>query len=117
MDIKELLGFPMDQLEGRVIMGDAKATAYMWISRYTDNLNEMIRKSRDSEEYHQEEISIDDLLYHADSHQGQGWGDYIIRGAVFEGMGVDPVFWDKYAILKGIPRDEVKAESFFSCSC
>ena len=119
MDIRELLGFPIEELEGRVLMGDKKAEAYMWITRYVDNLNSMIDESNADEyaEYTHDRVTFDELIEHANSHQGEGWGDYIVRGGVFEGVGIDPVFWDKYAILRDIPRDEVNANSFFSCSC
>lgn len=35
----------------------------------------------------------------------------------FEGEDVDPTFWEKYAIVRGKPLDEVEQNSFFTCSC
>lgn len=119
MNIEERLGFPLNELEVRIIMGDPRALAYAWISRYADNLTAQIEESnRDgNESYHLDGVSVDELLFCADSHQGDGWGDYIVRGGVFEGECIDPTFWDKYAILCNKSPDEIKANSFFSCSC
>ena len=119
MNVEDRLGFPLDQLEGRLILGDPKAHAYMWISRYADNLTARIEESNRGgyEDYHLDGVSVHDLLSCADSHQSGGWGDYITRGGVFEGEAIDDTFWDKYAILCDKPRDEITDNSFFSCSC
>lgn len=92
-----------------------QAVAYEWILRYLDNLNDMIGGG---DGYGRSDpITLDELLETAESHLGGGWGDYIVRGGVFEGHSLDMTFWDKYEILfdKEVPSSE--RSSFFSCSC
>lgn len=111
--------YPPDQHQARLVMGDPIAEAYEWIRGYAANLTDQVHNSYDHEEQGHADITVGELLSVADSHQStSGWGDYIIRGGAFEGEGVEPMFWDKYAILREIPRDQVKYDGgFFSCSC
>lgn len=107
--------------EALLVMGDEKAVAWAWIQAYALNLKQQIDEYADSDEdggYVQNRIeSAEDLMEIADSHQNGGWGDYVCAGGLFEGAHVDPLFWDKYAIVRGIPREEVSSNNFFSCSC
>jgi hypothetical protein len=111
------LPYPEDEHEARVICGDPQALAYEWIKAYAKNLSDQCA----DEEYSSSEVTVDELLDTADSHQPESnsrWGgDYITRGGAFEGQGVEPMFWEKYAVLKGKSLDEVEESHFFSCSC
>lgn len=106
--------------EALLIMGDEKAVAWAWIQGYTKNLLQEIQEYLGDTDYEYQSNVIQDeydLMELADGHQNGNWGDYMIVGGLFEGNGVDPLFWDKYAIVRGIPREEVSANNFFSCSC
>lgn len=73
--------------------------ALKWLENYADEVN----------------VALDTLLETADSHQGTGWGDYIIQGGRFEGYSAPEEFWDNYAIVRG--NTDPKRTNFFSCSC
>lgn len=108
--------------EALLIMGDEKAVAWAWIKAYALNLKQEIDEFLDNSDYEETCISnrIDDehdLMSLADSHQKGNWGEYLIVGGLFEGEHVDPTFWDKYAIVRDIPRDQVEEAGLFSCSC
>ena len=107
--------------EALLIMGDEKAVAWAWIQAYALNLKQQIDEYVDSDEdggYVSNRIeSAEDLMNIANSHQRGGWGDYVCAGGLFEGERVDPTFWDKYAIVRDIPRDQVEASGLFTCSC
>ena len=102
--------------KAKLMCGDPQAQAYQWILNYLENLNSMISEYG-YDEYRHSEITLEELLYTAQSHIGDPWGDYISRGGVFEGHGTDPVFWDKLSILREEGIDHDKRGSFFSCSC
>ncbi len=107
--------------EALLLMGDEKAVAWAWIKAYALNLIQQIDEylGNDSDEYNQQNVIEDeyDLMTLADSHQDGKWGDYMVVGGLFEGESIDPLFWDKYAIVRDVPREEVAADNFFSCSC
>lgn len=109
--------FPIEELEGRILLGDRKAEAWKWIDSYTENLNSMI----DSDgEYGGSPISVDELIDTAKTHlkgNGSRWGEYITRGGVFEGFSLDMTFWDKLSILLDEEITDDERVSFFSCSC
>lgn len=109
--------YPMEEHEARVICGDPQALAYAWILAYAENLNDQCQSGYDGESYGN--VSVNDLLEVADSHQGESkWGgDYLSRGGAFEGEQVDPTFWKHYAVFRCKPIEEVEEASFFSCSC
>lgn len=108
--------------EALLIMGDEKAVAWAWIQAYALNLKQEIDEYVDDEDNECYSVSnriesAEDLMRIADSHQKGGWGDYVCAGGLFEGERVDPTFWDKYAIVRDIPRDQVEASGLFTCSC
>ncbi len=111
--------YPPEEHDARLKDGCPIAQAYEWIAAYALNL------TQDVQECHREyygfeggrEVTVKDLMDAADSHQGDGWGNYIVRGGTFEGEYVDPTFWTKYAILREQELDDAKQDSFFSCSC
>lgn len=106
------LPYPVEEHGPRLMCGDPIAQAYEWIAAYARNLADQCNAD---DSYGT--VTVDDLMEAADSHQGEGWGDYINRGGAFEGESVDPTFWEKYAIVRGKPLDEVEQNSFFTCSC
>ena len=99
----------------RVMVGDPVANAWLWLEAYLENINSMI----DSDEG--EHVTMDELINTALSHvdETNGWGgDYISRGGAFEGMSVEPMFWEKLAVLKEKPSiAQVQHGHFFSCAC
>lgn len=108
--------------EALLLMGDEQAVAWAWIKAYALNLKQQIDEylGNDDRDYESQQNVIEDeydLMELADSHQNGNWGDYMVVGGLFEGSGVDPLFWDKYAIIRDIPREEIEASSLFSCSC
>ena len=106
--------YPNDQHSVRVMCGDPIAIAYEWISAYVENLNSRIKEDDGSP------ITMDELIEIAMSNLGSNtyWGgNYLIRGGAFEGVGVDPMFWEKLSILKQIHIPQKDRNSFFSCSC
>ena len=115
--MSSLVDYPMDQHKARLLAGDKKALAYEWMVNYCLNLEDQANGGYNEEDYGTFSISVDELVAIADSHQKDGWGDYISHGGAFEGFSLDPMFWDKYADLKGIDRGSVEEASFFSCSC
>ena len=98
-----------------VIVGDPQALAFEWIRAYTENLNQYVRTD-DDEEYNHPLVTVSELIDVGLSAAKGGW-DYISRGGAFEGISVEPMFWDKLAILKEIEIEEDNRNSFFSCSC
>ncbi|MNO13123.1 hypothetical protein D3C76_27490 [compost metagenome] len=116
------LPYDIEEHKGRLMCGDPVAIAYEWIRAYAENLTDQVNSYNDDNEYGSEGVTVDELMEVADSHQpdengNNGWGDYISRGGTFEGEGVDPTFWEKYAIVRGKHIDDVDQSSFFSCSC
>lgn len=106
----------------RVVVGDPEACAYEWICGYADILSAQVADSYHEDGYGTDEpVTVAELLRCADIQQpdanGKSDWDYISRGGAFEGESVEPMFWEKYAILRGLERDKVNDSGFFSCSC
>lgn len=67
---------------------------------------------------HLVDADYDEMIGVAESHCGNGWGDYLIDGGKWEGQSTPKEFWKWFEILKkkkpdtkfGLPR-------IFSCSC
>ena len=100
-------------LQVRASLGDPVAEAWLWIKAYADSL---------SGEYDDFEYTVypDELIDTAMSHvesESQWGGDYLVKGGLLEGKDVDPLFWDKLAILKEIEIPQSNRSSFFDCSC
>lgn len=101
----------------RRMVGDPLMLAYAWIEAYVENLNSMVQG--DPHNY-QGPITIDELIDTAYSHieSNTSWGGgYLSRGGTFEGIDVDPIFWEKLAVLKQIEIPQERRNNFFSCSC
>lgn len=103
--------YPQEEHTARVMVGDKPALAWEWIKAYAANLTDQCNgEGRD-------EVTPEELIETANSHQDGSWGDYITRGGAFEGESVESTFWDKYAEFTGRDRDSIEENSFFSCSC
>lgn len=112
--------YPPEEHDARLKEGCVIAQAYEWIAAYALNLTQDVQDYHDCDDdssWSGRAITVEDLMDAADSHQGEGWGDYIVRGGTFEGEYVDPTFWTKYAILREKELADVQQDSFFSCSC
>lgn len=72
----------------------------------------------------QMDADFDEMMYVAGTHYrsatGQGgYGDYLIDGGKWESECTPEVFWDHYAVFKGVEplSEHVWKPNFFSCSC
>lgn len=94
--------YPETEHQTRLMVGDPVAEAYEWIKRYAESLPD---------------VSFEELVKTAESNLKDDYTSDINRGSELEGVSVDPLFWNKLAILmrKNIPQE--KRNNFFSCSC
>jgi hypothetical protein len=114
----EILKMSREELTTRAICGDPKAEAWLWIQAYADSLGE-------EDSYYgngvvnrvtaQELVEV--ALINVNGTSSWGGKEYLIKGGLLEGIGLDPLFWDKFSTLRGeeVPVD--MRENFFSCSC
>lgn len=114
IDSAKHLPYPEIEHTARVMVGDPVALAFEWIKAYGDQLS--------GEDYNDvfHHISVDELVDTALSNLegSSNWAvTYINKGPVLDGEIVDPVFWEKLAILKGIEIPNEKRNNFFTCSC
>ena len=102
-----------------LMMGDSKALAYQWITEYAKNISPGEPEDDDPDYYRDvRPVTAEEMIDAAASQQGEQWGgDYICRGGEYEGFRVDGTFWDKFAIVMGIERNDVEESNFFTCSC
>ena len=108
--------FP-EEFDARLMCNDPVALAWMWILGYIENLNDMIQTDADDGDgWDHEPISVDEFINAAMANIEGGW-ECIGRGGTFEGVSVDPTFWDKLALIKEIDIPEDNRNSFFTCSC
>lgn len=65
------------------------------------------------------EVTAEELIETAlgNMESSNGWGDYIVKGGLLEGVQVSDQFWTDLAIYKQIDIPEEKRGNFFSCSC
>lgn len=113
IDSAKHLPYPEIEHTARIMVCDPVALAFEWIKAYGDQLS----GEYDEVFYH---ITADELIDTAMSNinlRAGSWEDYIVKGGLLEGTTVDPVFWEKLAILKGIEIPAEKRNSFFACSC
>ena len=102
--------------QGRLVLGDPQAEAYAWIEAYAAQITERAREDKDSYSSHDANYSAEDLIQIAESNRHGGFGKYICHGGVFEGEGVDPLFWDKLSIVLDEEVPDKDRNGFFSCS-
>lgn len=112
-----------DEMRALAMINHPKAVAQMWIEAYADGLSgyeygepEDEYEDEDSSYYYVSATELIDTALHNLNNSG-GWNDYISKGGMLEGVGVDSTFWDKLAILCDVEIPSNKRESFFSCSC
>jgi hypothetical protein len=102
----------------KLLLGEDKAIALQWIRDYADSLCEERDPSDPEGEWSGGTVTADELI---DTAMGNlkdgGWGEYICKGGLLEGVAVSPEFWNKVAIYKGIEIPQDKRDNFFSCSC
>lgn len=101
--------------QARLILGDPQAEAYEWIQAYVKNLN----SHGDDDEYSRS-LTFEELVETAlenVSRDDRDWPSYIVKGGLLEGKSVDPMFWDKLAIMTESDIPNNRRENFFSCSC
>jgi hypothetical protein len=109
------LDYPEDQHQARLVCGDPKACAWEWIRSYAENLS----SSDDPDDYRHEygnNVTADELIETGLEALGQNYA-YLSKGPLFDGVSLDPTFWDKLAILKDLDIPHEKRNNFFSCSC
>ena len=106
-----------DEHQGRLVLGDPQAEAYAWIEAYAAQITKRAQEDEDGYSSHDANYSAEDLITIAKSNMNGGWGDYICHGGVFEGEGVDPLFWDKLSIVLDEEVPDKDRNGFFSCSC
>lgn len=100
--------------QARLILGDPQAEAYEWIQAYVKNLN-----SHADDEYNYP-LTFEELVQTAlenVSRDGRDWLTYLVKGELLKGKSVDPMFWDKLAIMTESDVPNNRRENFFSCSC
>lgn len=110
-----------EEMQALAMIHHPKAVAQMWIEAYADGLSgyEYGEPEDEGEDSNYYSISYEELIetaLHNLNNSGR-WNDYISKGGMLEGMGVDSTFWDKLAILCDVAIPGNKRESFFTCSC
>lgn len=114
IDSAKHLPYPEIEHTARVMVGDPVALAFEWIKAYGDQLTGV---DYDDIFYH---ITVDELIDAAmvTINSTSDWPEeYIFRHTLLDNEEVDPVFWDKLAILKGIEIPSEKRNNFFPCFC
>lgn len=117
--MSQYMPYPPEQHKAHLICGDPRAEAYEWISRYAENLSGSADPD-DEDYYGSQTVTAEELIETALSNieeEADGWGDYITKGPLLEGVSVDPTFWEKLMILRDIEIPDEKQNDFFSCSC
>lgn len=61
-------------------------------------------------------VSYDDLMENAAMHVQNDW-HYWNEGPLFDGVDLDPLFWEHYQDVTNTIVPEDKQFSFFSCAC
>jgi hypothetical protein len=79
---------------------DPKGDSEAWLRHFADEVGA---------DYHE-------MMQVAESHCGDGWGDYLIEGGRWEGQSTPDEFWTHFAAVTGkTPKGGVRG--IFSCSC
>lgn len=115
------------ELEALALVDHPKALAMLWIRAYANNLSGYEYGNYDDDEDEEDQdlgsyysISAEELIETALGNLNKSeneWNDYISKGGMLEGVGVDPTFWNKLSILcdREVPSND--RNNFFSCSC
>lgn len=86
-----------------------KASAYVWISNYADELSDG-RNQITAEEL------IETALTRIDATSSWG-GAYLVKGGLLESVSTSAEFWDQLAIYLDRHIPDSDRNNFFSCSC
>lgn len=113
MPLSDHVDYAPEEHDSRLLCGDPQACAFAWIEGYAKNLS----SDRDEDDDYYGRVTADELIETGLTWIGTDWGDHISKGGLLEGRSVDPVFWDKLAVLKGIEIPQENRNSFFCCSC
>lgn len=106
-----------DQLHKmNVLIGEEKACALQRIRDYAASLSDP--EYGDDEDDEVFTITAEELINTAMHNiTTSGWGDFISKGGLLEGISTSAQFWEDLAIYKGIDIPHNKRQNFFSCSC
>lgn len=99
-----------------LLYGDPKAEAWAWMHGYAAMLS---NSDPDDEDYYVS-VSVDELIDTAMANldEDDEWPNhYISKGGLLESKSVEPMFYEKLALLKDITIPKEKQKNFFSCSC
>lgn len=104
---------PVPDLPASVDTGDPKAVSMAWIANYALSLS--------GEDFDDEwrTVTANELIEHAKTwvNPASKWGgDYLVKGGLLEGVGLDRAFWDHFEVVTGLKAPDDRP-SFFSCSC
>ena len=84
---------------------DGTKAAEDWIREYAHSIGL---------EYHELMYAAEDYV---ESRKDDGWGEYLNRGELLDGVSTSPEFWVKYEKVKGEKVEEDHKQNFFTCSC
>lgn len=114
--LKNALATPGDDIVPELVAETPEGLAYKWIAEYAESLS-----GGYDEDYGDQTITADELISYgeafSDSQKKGGWGDYLVKGGLLEGVSVSDEFWDNLAVLKGTTIVDEHRGNFFSCSC
>ena len=115
-------GYELSLHKAQLLVGEPKALAYEWIVQYAKSLSRFntsgVEIDEEDDYGYYGSVTANELIDTAMQNiQNEGRGESIAKGGLFEGIGVDPVFWDKLAIFTGTEIPHNKRENFFSCYC
>lgn len=93
--------------------------AEAWIRNYVEELNKAEYHYYYKKEYGVGPLTYEELMEHADNHADDrtGWGSYLVKAGMLEGVSTPEEFWDNYEIVRGKKVPENNRGNFFSCSC
>lgn len=64
------------------------------------------------------DADYDEMMSTAESHCGEGFGDYLCEGGKWEGQGTPGEFWEHFTKVTGKnPNTKYGLPGIFSCSC
>lgn len=102
-----------------VFIGEERACALQRIRDYAASLSREVYSDADYGYYGDGTITAEDLIETAMANLSneRGWGEYLSKGGLLDGISTSPQFWEDLAIYKGIQIPSDKRSNFFSCAC
>lgn len=96
---------------------DVADVSRLWIENYVVELNEEYETYYKSD-YGADPLTYEELMEKAKGYvSDSGWGGYLVKAGMLEGVTTKEEFWHHFEIVTGIIVDEDKKGNFFSCSC